>query len=76
MKKLLLVILIIALSLSLFGCGECETHIDNDGNGACDECGSEVSVEPQQPENPENPENPEIPEEQAPSEIETPKVNF
>lgn len=79
MKKLLLLFLILALSLSLVACGECEEHTDSDKDGVCDECGEKVSLPPEEPEEPEEPIEPEVPEEpedKSPSEIETPKVEF
>ena len=40
MKKLLVLLLILALSLSLIACGDCEEHTDSDKDGVCDECGA------------------------------------
>lgn len=40
MKKILLIILTLALSIGLIACGEepCTGHVDADGNGTCDLC--------------------------------------
>ena len=48
MKKLLVLILAIILAFSLVACGgkECETHLDTDGNGHCDNCGVEMEKKP------------------------------
>ena len=43
MKKILSIVLVMALSLALFACGECENHTDANNDGKCDSCGEAVN---------------------------------
>lgn len=42
MKKILSIVLVMALSLALFACGECKNHTDADKDAKCDSCGAAV----------------------------------
>lgn len=44
MKKIICLLVAIAAMLALVSCGECETHIDADKDGVCDECGAAVEI--------------------------------
>ena len=48
MKKLLAFTLAMILAFSLIACGDgkCETHLDGDLNGKCDNCGFEMEKKP------------------------------
>ena len=48
MKKLLLILLVMSLTLLLFACrdDECKSHTDTDGNYKCDVCGEELPKTP------------------------------
>ena len=46
MKKILSIVLVMALCLALFACGECTNHVDTDPKDAkCDVCGAAVTCE-------------------------------
>ena len=46
MKKILSIVLVTALCLALFACGECTDHVDVDPKDAkCDVCGAAVACE-------------------------------
>ena len=70
MKKILLILIVLSLCLMLFSCGECDEHVDENGDGFCDECDEkmpDISEEDPPVENP--------PEENS-DEIELPEIKF
>lgn len=69
MKKILLILLVLSLSIMLFSCGECENHTDGNGDGICDECDEKIDDNGE-----ENPS--EEPSDENPDEIELPEVKF
>ena len=62
MKKLLILLAILAVSISLFACEK--ACVDNDGDGKCDDCGAVLDAskpeEPQEPEEPKEPSSDEL----------------
>ncbi len=46
-KLLLALLLVLSLSLSLCACKDCETHVDADKDGKCDECEAPVETKPE-----------------------------
>ena len=46
MKKILLLILLLTLVFALVSCGECDGHIDENGDGLCDECDEKIEAQP------------------------------
>ncbi len=46
LKRILLILLVLTLTLALFACGgKCKSHVDEDGDGKCDKCKAEVTKE-------------------------------
>ena len=81
MKKILLLILALTLVLALVSCGECDGHIDENGDGLCDECNEKIEVQP--PVNPpaddppaDDPPSDDPPAEDPDLEIDLPEIKF
>ena len=56
LKKLIILLMILALSLSIISCEK--SHADNDGDGKCDDCGKTIESAPENPDNPDDPDTP------------------
>ena len=69
MKKILLLILALTLVFALVSCGECDRHIDENGDGICDECDEKLAADPPSEDPPsEDPPSEDPPSEDPPSE--------
>lgn len=69
MKRLFLMIMILALSFMLFSCGDCEEHIDENSDGFCDECEEKMpDIQEKDPQ--------EIPDEKNPDGVDLPEIKF
>lgn len=68
-RNLILLALFSSIAFSLVSCGDdsCQNHKDENNDGKCDICETEISPpkEPEEPEEPKEPENPKDPEDQG-----------
>lgn len=77
MKKILIIVLALTLVFALVSCGECDEHIDENGDNICDECGEKIESQPPVVNPPEDDPVEDDPVEEDPDfELELPEVKF